>query len=476
MVTILQGNALALPLADSSVDLIVTSPPYFALRSYQDGCPDCSAHDKNTMRGYMERYCPQCGDIPNRNVCPKCNVTTLRTDAAKAAARTTADPNCLTCGGTGKGHYAGQIGSEATPVAFVDALIAATREMVRVLKPTGSIFVNLGDKYAQNAGQYGMGHANGSIAASKSDYHRDAGTDRSKGADYGGIRAKSLLGIPWRYALRCIDDLGLILRAEIIWSKPNGLPESVTDRVRRSHEQWFHMVKQPRYFSAVDEIREEQVSAAHHARYPQHELYADSRRTPATMTGAINGGLNPLGKLPGSVWSVPTQPLTVPPELGVDHFAAFPMEWPRRLILGWSPSGICTVCGEGRRPLADVGKTWAPRPGLVTALSNSHGQDGREGARPSSLATITGYACACPEPTAPTRPAVILDPFGGTGTVALMAKALGRIGVSVDMSSDYCRLAQWRTTDSGELARALQVEKPEPVSPDQLGLFDEVSA
>jgi hypothetical protein len=71
-----------------------------------------------------------------------------------------------------------------------------------------------------------------------------------------GRPQKSLIGIPWRYALRCIDDLGLILRAEVIWSKPNGLPESVTDRVRRSHEQWFHFTLQPRYFSAVDEIRE----------------------------------------------------------------------------------------------------------------------------------------------------------------------------------------------------------------------------
>jgi hypothetical protein len=78
-----------------------------------------------------------------------------------------------------------------------------------------------------------------------------AGCDPSTGRD-----PKSLLGLPWRYAIGCIDHLGLILRAEMIWSKPNGLPESVTDRVRRSHEQWFHFTKEPRYFSAVDEVRE----------------------------------------------------------------------------------------------------------------------------------------------------------------------------------------------------------------------------
>jgi hypothetical protein len=73
---------------------------------------------------------------------------------------------------------------------------------------------------------------------------------------------------------------------------------------------------------------------------------------------------------------------------------------------------------------------------------------------------ITGEACACPDTSAPTRPAVILDPFGGTGTTALVAHALGRHGISVDMSADYCRLAEWRTSDPGQLAAALEVQKP----------------
>ena len=162
-VTILRANALALPLADSSVDLVVTSPPYFGLRSYQDG---------------------------------------------------------------GK-HYESQIGSEATPAEFIDALIAATREMVRVLKPSGSIWVNLGDKYVSRQSFYDQ--TNGGSWAK---IHKHTGDDRKNGekvpdargeksrsnylTEQTGIRNKSLMGIPWRYALRCIDDLGLILRAEVI--------------------------------------------------------------------------------------------------------------------------------------------------------------------------------------------------------------------------------------------------------------------
>jgi site-specific DNA-methyltransferase (cytosine-N4-specific) len=288
---IIQGNALDLPLDDNSVDLVVTSPPYYALRSYQDG---------------------------------------------------------------GK-HYEDQIGSEATPGEYLDALWAATAECIRVLKPSGSIFMNLGDRYVK----------------------------------------KGLRGLPWRYAIGCIDDLGLILRAEVIWSKPNGLPESVTDRVRRSHEQWFHFTLEPRYFSATDEIREPyDPHSIARAEHPFNGNAFRGRHLDEAISGGHDGGdgwqPSALGKVPGSVWSIPSEPLRVPDDLDVDHFAAFPQEWPRRLILGWCPA------------------------------------DG-----------------------------VVLDPFAGTGTVPMVARALGRTGIGVDLSSDYVRLAQWRVFESGHAQKSI---------------------
>jgi len=409
-VTLWHANALELPLPDASVDLIVTSPPYFGLRSYQDG-----------------------GE-----------------------------------------HYQGQIGSEATPAEFLDALIAATREMVRVLKPSGSIFVNLGDKY--NA--YNANRGDGQIQSNGPRPWLASGS----GLDVKDIRPKSLLGMPWRYAIRCIDELGLILRAEVIWSKPNGLPESVTDRVRRSHEQWFHFTVRPRYFSAVDEIREPQSTADRTG--PRRSYPSGSASSIAangehvSMSGPFAGlPLNPLGKLPGSVWEVPTQPLTVPPELGVDHFAAFPMEWPRRIIKGWAPTaGVCTECGEGRRPATDV--SYLKQDSLPDHRAEGTGEwlmSTRQHGRASRETTITGYACACAEPTAPTTPAVVLDPFGGTGTTALVASVLGCHGHSVDLSADYCRLARWRVTDPGQRAAAAQVEAADPVPDDQPDLFEEMA-
>lgn len=320
-VKLMQGDARHLDLPDNSVDLIVTSPPYFGLRSYQDG-----------------------GE-----------------------------------------HYQGQVGDEATPAEFIDALIECTREMMRVTKPTGSIWVNLGDKYNSAAsGQNGT--ASTGITGGRHD--RMGG----RGSAVSTVRPKSLLGIPWRYAIRCIDELGLILRAEVIWSKSNGLPESVKDRVRRSHEQWFHFTLEPRYYSSVDAIREPHKSS------PGREgVGALGGQKTIRPVGPNSGAYNIAGKLPGSVRTVASEPLRVPDELGVDHYAAFPTAWPRWIIQGWSP------------------------------------EDG-----------------------------VVLDPFGGTGTTALVASVLGRTGISNDMSADYTRIAQWRTTDPKQRAKAAGLKYKQP--------------
>ena len=378
-----QADALRLPLADDSVDLVVTSPPYFALRSYRDG-------DE---------------------------------------------------------HYDGQIGSEASPQEFLEALWAATVEMVRVVKPSGSIFVNLGDKYAGSGGHNNAGV--GGTGRGPSTYTKASGH----------ARPKSLMGLPWRYAIGCIDDLGLILRSEIVWAKPNGLPESVTDRVRRSHEQWFHFTLEPRYFSAIDEIREAYTSP------PAKAQKSKAAESGATLNPTLNPTHdlehNPLGKPPGSVWSIPSEPLQVPDHLGVDHFAAFPQEWPRRLILGWCPQEVCSECGEGRAPVVELDADYAAfREATGGWKPDRIADDGANRpvgtARPTPKHTITGYACACPDNTAPSTPGVVLDPFAGTGTVSMVAKALGRTGIGIDLSADYLRLANWRVFESGHAAKTMR--------------------
>jgi DNA modification methylase len=472
---VIRGDARHLPLADNSVDLVVTSPPYFALRSYQDGCGACGGTGTHPD-SYRVKTCSGCGETTSRVKCHNgCGVPMKYTKSqVDAAAR-----ECPECNGAGTGPYAGQIGSEPTPAEFVAALLEVTAECVRVLKPSGSLWVNLGDKYA--GGGMGPQGTTGDLVADRGygDRSRQP-TSAERKAAMGTVRAKSLIGIPWRYALACIDDLGLILRAEVIWSKPNGLPESVTDRVRRSHEQWFHLVKQPRYFSAVDEIREAHVGGGVGVSTAERKAngWAPNRGTATGSEPMTTFAGNPLGKLPGSVWTVPTEPLRVPDHLGIDHFAAFPTEWPRRIIQGWSPAGVCVECGEGRRPITSSVRTFdgAPvGPGEGSIFADERTVTRNKGVgnwRFGTDRSVTGYACDCEAFDGYTRPAVVLDPFGGTGTTALVAKALGRHGISVDMSADYCRLAQWRTNDRDQLAKVLGIAKAEPVAEDEQSLLE----
>jgi DNA modification methylase len=399
LVTLYHGDARALPLADNSVDLIVTSPPYFGLRSYTDG-----------------------GE-----------------------------------------HYTGQIGAEASPREFIAALIECTREMVRVLKPSGSIFVNLGDKYA-GAPSGPRSAKDPKTAARIGSIMTETLQERHKVQH--SVPTKSLMLLPERYRIAAVDELGLIARAVLVWSKPNGLPESVTDRVRRSHEDWVHLTKSPKYFAAVDEIREPtSARVAEHVRKYTGRDYGKTNVARGDL-GASNFVGNPLGKLPGSVWEIATQPLRVPAELGVDHFAAFPMEWPRRLIQGWCPREVCTACGEGRRPVVASEKAGRKQLG-GSHLVEHPGQPTHRGGHAYGLHTITGYTCDCPDTSAPATPGVVLDPFSGTGTTALVAAMLGRQGIGVDASHDYCRLAEWRVNDPKQRERASRPvgSKPRPASP-----------
>jgi hypothetical protein len=157
------------------------------------------------------------------------------------------------------------------------------------------------------------------------------------------------------------------------------------------------------------------------------------------------------------VWSIPSEPLQVPDHLGVDHFAAFPQEWPRRLILGWCPQEVCSECGEGRAPVVDKTTTGAIEVDGADRLHGHRNDEARHAGRIGDVsATITGYACACPDNSAPSTPGVVLDPFAGTGTVPMVARALGRTGIGVDLSADYLRLANWRVFDSGHAAKTMR--------------------
>lgn len=224
----------------------------------------------------------------------------------------------------------GQIGAEPSPTEFVAALVAVFAEVRRVLADDGTLWLNIGDSYSSSNGHT---DPNGTSTL--------VGTRRGMVPNLTGKRcnlpAKNLLGIPWRVAF-ALQDAGWILRNDIIWAKPNGMPESVTDRLSTKHEHLFLFAKSRRYWFDLDPIREplacpERITGhMFGGANKANQLSAGSaaRRTGSTYDKAPEGGRNP-----GDVWMIPTQPFSEA------HFAVFPVKIPRRAIAaGCKPGGV----------------------------------------------------------------------------------------------------------------------------------------
>lgn len=210
---------------------------------------------------------------------------------------------------------AGQIGAETSPSEFVSALVAVFREARRVLADDGTLWLNLGDSYSSGArtAYADTGKASGRI-----------GTTRQPSS----LPGKNLLGIPWRVAFALQDD-GWILRNDIIWSKPNAMPESVTDRLSTRHEHLFLFTKSPRYWFDLDLIREPHTSTPDRA--GATALRGQSAIRP---TGPNSGAYSVGGHNPGDVWSVATRPFSEA------HFATMPPALAERCVMaGCKPHG-----------------------------------------------------------------------------------------------------------------------------------------
>jgi DNA modification methylase len=282
-VTLYQGDCrdVLATLPAESVQTCVTSPPYFGLRSYLDA------------------------DHPDK---------------------------------------AAELGSEASPDAYVAEMVAIFREVRRVLRDDGSVWLNLGDAYAKPGHYKGNPGRSSSIAA----YAEHETTNYSKCGD--GLKNKDLIGIPWRVAFALQAD-GWYLRSDIIWNKPNPMPESVRDRPTRAHEYIFLLTKSARYFYDQMAIAEEAQYAEQHAnkttswgtnrKHPNKANVADYMYTGENHTTLPGGKRNKR-----DVWTVATQPLSSA------HFATFPPKLIEPCILAGCPAG-----GVVLDPFAGAGTT-----------------------------------------------------------------------------------------------------------------------
>lgn len=218
----------------------------------------------------------------------------------------------------------GQYGTEASPAEYVETMRALFSELRRALADDGTLWLNLGDSYQSAGGMEGVG-PNAKVGSTK---RQASGRTRPTS----GMPNKNLLGIPWRVAFALQDD-GWILRNDIIWSKPNAMPESVTDRLSTRHEHVFMFSKSQRYWFDLDPIREPHSVAIAGKRGPGGGG-VDGRSVGLGATGEGHLYGHAAGKNPGDVWTIATQ------SFPGAHFAVFPLALPERCILaGCKPGG-----------------------------------------------------------------------------------------------------------------------------------------
>lgn len=278
-----------------------------------------------------------------------------------------------------------QLGQEPTISEYVQSLRAVLCGVRRVLKPTGSLWLNLGDGYARHPRQ---------------------------GAPRGG-----LLLAPQRVAMALAAD-GWIVRNVAVWHKPNPLPQSAADRLSPTYEVVIFAAKSRRYFFDLDAIRVPHRSADR-ARPQEGELH---RRYQGNNTGlgrlkAAGRVGNARGKNPGDVWTIPT------PADRLGHQATFPEALIERPILATCPERICVQCDAA----------WT-RPTRIKSRRTSEGM--LHVRRVGELSR-----CRC---FAPSRPGVVLDPFTGTGTTAVVARRLRRDFLGIELNPSFTKLAEDR--------------------------------
>ena len=335
----------------------------------------------------------------------------------------------------------GAYGLEPTLDEYIERMVEVFREVRRVLRKDGTLWLNLGDAYASNPSN---GRGGGSTL--------DGGAPHLSGAnrDGAGLKPKDLIGLPWRVAFALQAD-GWWLRSDIVWHKPNPMPESVTDRPTRAHEYVFLLSKSARYFYDADAIREPQ-SEGTLERFKDGRLHSTynkvggSARQKPDFTDSI-----PLGVMPDSkrnartVWSIATQPYKG------SHFATFPEKLVEPCILaGTSERGVCGVTGDPWEWVVERSTTGGHlgNDGADGNTRNGYGGQAKWDAYVSP--TTTGWQPTCDHDAEPV-PATVLDPFCGSGTTGVVALRHGRSFIGIDLNPEYIELARHRIVGDAPL-------------------------
>ena len=339
------------------------------------------------------------------------------------------------CGKCGARRIDQQLGLEPTPEAYITAMVAVFREVRRVLRPDGTLWLNIGSSYA-GSGVHTSEHANPGLSKAG----EREGQSMERPVVVPGFKPKDLVPIPWMLAMALQAD-GWYLRSDIIWSKPNPMPESVTDRPTKAHEYIFLLTKSARYYYDADAIREAHGGELHAPGNKGSYSAEMSTNTRPDRMDAVWG--NPAGRNKRSVWEIATEPYAAA------HFATYPQALVEPCIkAGTSERGVCPECGA---PWVRV----VERTGHINTREPAH-QPGNTptkvdstGWAPTTVATDR-WAPTCTHGAEPV-PGTVLDPFLGSGTTAWVATRLGRRAIGIDLNADYLDLAVERNRQQGLL-------------------------
>ena len=406
-------------LPDESIDMVITSPPYWNMRDYSsatetiwDAVPGCK------HKFSKEIVKTRTGGGGN------CLVGSHRKGVFRF---TTSSRFCVKCGA-----WKGQFGQEPDFHLYIKHLLDIFDEIKRVLKKEGTCWINISDTY-------------GGSATGLSCKSHDVIANLPKSLNHICQRTspwnKCMLGLPERFALGMIGR-GWLLRNKIVWHKPNHIPCPVKDRFTNSWEHLFFFSKSRKYYFDLDAVR-----VPHKQSRAQAER--DFTRTMQGRYSSVHSSYilnHHKGKNPDDLWTISLRPFK-----GA-HFAVFPEQLIERPILAGCPSRVCKKCGIPKlqrveavnpntfnikaRDIKEGGIKHSDRKASKKEINNSNEKD-----YVSDLRIKTIFECKC---NAGFIPGVVLDPFMGSGTTAVVARRLGRNFLGIELNPDYVRIARKR--------------------------------
>ena len=370
------------------VQTVITSPPYFGLRDYmtgkwEGGDPDCDHqhHTSHQKQGATSQRAGRSNTEAQRNenfhnVCAKCGAE--RVDA--------------------------QIGLEETVDDYVAGMVGVMRGVRRVLRDDGTVWLNIGDSYVGaggSRGSGGRGPSSGKQVTNAGSYFKQPPKPRTK------LPAKNLFGVPWRLAFALQDD-GWILRSDIIWAKPNPMPESVRDRPTRAHEYVFLLAKRPKYKYDADAIKTplaestiKETKEGYTGKATKDFESAKAQDASATKTRIIEN----LRKKQD--------------QLGHRRYTGFNDRWDNE----GGQARVIAKAGANRRSVWQI--TPQPFRGAHFAVF------------PEALVELCVKAGSAPGD-------LVLDPFAGSGTTGVVCKKLDRKFLGIDLNPEFAAMAEKR--------------------------------